>query len=223
MPGADSGSVRMNSTLKTVVDVSISARVGQILELIETALRLRKTLAREAMLGYRLSMKFRIVPIADHYIESFRQAVDAVARERRYLAMVEASPLEDVRRFVQTNMREGRPHFVALDGERLIGWCDISSLNRHVYAHSGVLGMGVLDGYREQGVGEALMRATLDAAKIAGLTRVELTVRDHNLRAQKLYEKMGFVVEGVKRKGVRLDGNYEDLICMAILFEEAVK
>jgi RimJ/RimL family protein N-acetyltransferase len=43
-------------------------------------------------------------------------------------------------------------------------------------------------------------------------------VREHNLRAMKLYEKMGFVVEGVKRCGVCLDGKFEDLICMALLF-----
>ena len=35
----------------------------------------------------------------------------------------------------------------------------------------------------------------------------------------KLYEKMGFVVEGVKRRGVRVDGHYEDLICMGVLIE----
>jgi RimJ/RimL family protein N-acetyltransferase len=164
-------------------------------------------------------MKFRVVPITEAYVESFRNAVDAVARERLYLAMTEAPPLEDTKRFVQGNIRDGRPHFVALDGARVIGWCDISSLHRALFAHAGVLGMGVVDGYRGQGVGEALMRAALDAAKSAGLTRVELTVREHNVRAKRLYEKMGFVAEGVKRRGVRLDGNYEDLICMAYLIE----
>jgi RimJ/RimL family protein N-acetyltransferase len=163
-------------------------------------------------------MNYRIAPNAERYIEGFREVVGAVARERVYIAFVDAPPLEEVRKFVQGNIRDGRPCFVALDGERVIGWCDISSLNRPVFAHAGVLGMGVLDGYRGQGVGEALMRATLDAAKAAGLTRVELTVREHNLRAMKLYEKMGFVHEGVKRRGVCLDGKYEDLICMALLF-----
>jgi len=47
----------------------------------------------------------------------------------------------------------------------------------------------------------------------------EHTLREHNVRARRLYEKMGFVVEGVKRRGVRLDGSYEDLICMAYLIE----
>ena len=43
--------------------------------------------------------------------------------------------------------------------------------------------------------------------------------REHNLRAKKRYEKFGFVEEGVKRHGVRIDGRYEDLICMGLLFD----
>lgn len=161
----------------------------------------------------------RVVPNGEAYVEGFRAAIDAVARERRYIAFLEAPPLEQVRQFVQANLRDGRPCFVALDGERVVGWCDISSLQRPVFAHAGVLGMGVVDGYREQGVGTALLGATLDAAQAAGLKRVELTVHAHNLRARRLYEKMGFLQEGVKRCAVYVDGHYEDLICMARLFE----
>ncbi|HTE15355.1 MAG TPA: GNAT family N-acetyltransferase [Burkholderiales bacterium] len=191
--------------------------MGQMLE--STLACLSEKLARQPPLSYRLQMKYPVVPIAEGYIESFREALDAVTRERRYLAMLEAPPLQEVRRFVRENIREGRPSFVALDAARVIGWCDILSLNRPVYAHAGVLGIGVLNGYREQGVGQALMHAALVAAKGASLTRVELTVREHNVRAKRLYEKMGFVVEGVKRRGVHLDGIYEDLICMAKLLE----
>jgi ribosomal protein S18 acetylase RimI-like enzyme len=178
-----------------------------------------KKLARQPTLGYCLQMNYRVVPMADVYIERFHETLDVVARERIYLGMLEAPPLDELRAYIQKSIRDGNPRYLALDGECVIGWCDISSLNRTVFAHSGLLGMGVLDGYREQGIGKALMTATLDAAKAAGLTRVELTVREHNQRALKLYEKMGFVIEGVKRRGVRLDGQYEDLICMAKLFE----
>lgn len=44
-------------------------------------------------------------------------------------------------------------------------------------------------------------------------------MREHNLRAKHLYEKFGFVVEGVKRRGVRIDCRYEDLICMGLLLD----
>lgn len=104
--------------------------------------------------------------------------------------------------------------------EKVVGWCDISSLHRPVLAHSGVLGMGVLAEFRGHGIGKALILATLERARSVGLTRVELTVREHNKRAFALYEKTGFVVEGVKRNAVRVDGKYENLICMGLLLEE---
>jgi hypothetical protein len=34
-----------------------------------------------------------IVPIGPEHVESFRRTLDAVARERRYLAMLEAPPI----------------------------------------------------------------------------------------------------------------------------------
>jgi len=46
-----------------------------------------------------------------------------------------------------------------------------------------------------------------------------LTVREDNPRAIGLYEKFGFVREGLKQNAVRVDGQYENLLCMALLFE----
>lgn len=52
------------------------------------------------------------------------------------------------------------------------------------------------------------------------LHRVELTVMAHNLRAQHLYEKVGFVREGIKRKARYKNGTFIDVYCYAILKEE---
>ena len=162
-------------------------------------------------------MAWTIVPIAEEHIEGFRLAVDSVAREGRYLALVEAPPVEKSRAFVRRNLNEDRPHFVALEDGRVVGWCDIASLDRPVYAHSGVLGMGVIAAHRGRGIGEALIRAALEKARVTGLTRVELLVRESNTPARALYEKVGFVVEGVQRNAVRMDGRYEDQLSMALL------
>jgi RimJ/RimL family protein N-acetyltransferase len=50
------------------------------------------------------------------------------------------------------------------------------------------------------------------------VSRVELTVRDDNESAIALYRKVGFVDEGIQRNAFRLDGKYENLIMMALLF-----
>jgi hypothetical protein len=44
-----------------------------------------------------------IVAVAEKYAASYRECLDVVAREHKYLAQVEALPLERIREFVQTN------------------------------------------------------------------------------------------------------------------------
>jgi len=162
-------------------------------------------------------MDLRIMPIAEEHLEGFRSVLDAVAKERRYLAFLEAPPLEESRGFVRRNIARGYPHCVALVDGSVVGWCDILPIDRPTMAHGGVLGVGVLREHRGKGIGTALIRSAIEMAKRAGLTRIELTVREHNARAIALYERLGFVREGTKRNAVRVDGKYEDLICMGLM------
>ncbi len=64
------------------------------------------------------------------------------------------------------------------------------------------------------------MNAALKKAKIKGLTRIGLTVRENNTSAIALYEKMGFEQEGIHKNGVCIDGKYENHIFMALLSED---
>ncbi|KTC18468.1 GCN5 family acetyltransferase [Pseudomonas marginalis ICMP 9505] len=68
-----------------------------------------------------------------------------------------------------------------------------------------------------QGVGHALMTALLEwASAQPGLVKIELRVRETNLRARRLYEKFGFVEEGRLQKRVLLpDGTFIADITMA--------
>ncbi|MBB4006391.1 RimJ/RimL family protein N-acetyltransferase [Rhizobium taibaishanense] len=150
-------------------------------------------------------------------VESFHEALDSVCRERRYLSMLEGPPLAHLRDFVASLRVGGNPQFVALDGARVVGWCDIRRHDREVHAHRGALGMGIIDGYRGAGLGKRLIDTTLAAAWEIGLHRVELDVHADNDRAIRLYESVGFVREGVAREAVRIDGRFVDVIHMAIL------
>ena len=160
----------------------------------------------------------RIVPIAEAHFAGFYECIDEVARERMYLAMLEAPPREQSLEFVRTMLRTNAPAFVALVDDVLVGWCDVSQKPRATLAHSGTLGMGVRAAHRGRGIGKALMQATLAAARERGYTRVELTVRADNLRAKSLYEACGFGVEGLCRNYMLIDGKYYDSYLMAILF-----
>jgi ribosomal protein S18 acetylase RimI-like enzyme len=115
-------------------------------------------------------------------------------------------------------IRQGYPQFVAMADGEIAGWCDIIQNSRPIRAHCGVLGMGLLPQFRGQGLGRRLIHRTLDAARAFGVTRVELSVREDNANAITLYRNIGFVEEGLQRNAVRLDGAYEHIVAMALLF-----
>lgn len=81
--------------------------------------------------------------------------------------------------------------------------------------------MGLLPAYRGQGIGQQLLSACLAKARLNGITRVELEVRADNERAIRLYERMGFTREALKRHGMRFDGVYYNTVLMGHIFENA--
>jgi putative acetyltransferase len=162
----------------------------------------------------------RRIRVAD--AAAFRDCLDAVARERRYLAQVEAPPLARVEAFVAESVAADAAQFVALDGAQLVGWCDVFPHWAHALQHAGTLGMGVREGWRGQGLGAQLLRATLDHALAKGICRVALEARADNTRAIRLYERFGFVHEGIARAAMRFDGVWHDAVRMALLQGAAV-
>jgi len=161
-----------------------------------------------------------IAPITPGDIESFHRALDLVARERKYLSFLEAPPLDQTRQFVTRCIERGDPGFVAVAGGKVVGWCDISRHDRLIHAHRGTLGMGIVPSYRGHGLGLKLISATLAQARRAGFVRIELSVHSDNARAISLYDRVGFVREGVQRDAVCVDGEYRDAIVMAIVERE---
>lgn len=163
-----------------------------------------------------LSPGISIVPTHPGHAVSLCEAVGQVARERRWLAAVEAFTEGETHLFVQLNQAAGVPQFVALCGPKVVGWCDIVRLYPYPgYEHNGRLGMGVLAPWRGQGLGRGLLDQALSVAWGAGFRRVELEAYASNTAALNLYQSRGFVVEGIKRAMRVLDGRVDDVVLMA--------
>jgi ribosomal protein S18 acetylase RimI-like enzyme len=160
---------------------------------------------------------YLIAPISEECIPSFWKAVDSVSREREFLAFLEAPPIGTTYEYVRENIKSNRPHYVALVDGLVVGWCDITPLDRPLYAHCGSLGIGIIKEFRGRGIGTELMRNTLEKAKNIGLTRVSLSVREDNHTAMNLYKKMGFEIEGFHRNAVLIGLTYENYYSMGIL------
>src|SRR5580698_741608 len=92
--------------------------------------------------GSKVIMIYEIKPVAEDHIARFHETLDAVAREQKFLSLLEAPPLQLVRHFVLNNIKEGYPQFVVLVEEEVVGWCDVlRNSQRTVHAHCGTLGM----------------------------------------------------------------------------------
>jgi putative acetyltransferase len=146
-----------------------------------------------------------------------RLALDSVARERRYLALTAAPPPEECLAFYRNIVTNDLCQFVALQDDSVVGWCDILPVRGEACAHIGILSMGLVAHARHAGIGAKLMEASLSKAWTKGLSRIALTVRTDNVNAKALYERFGFVCEGLLRRAFCVDGEFFDCYAMALL------
>jgi RimJ/RimL family protein N-acetyltransferase len=162
-----------------------------------------------------MTLIIRAVTLSD--AQGYNLALDAVAREGRYLRLRQAPPVGASESFIAGNIERGNPHFVALIDGEVVGWCDICRDEGEGSRHVGGLGMGLVSAHRSKGIGRMLIEAALDQAKDR-FRRVELDVYASNTPAIRLYEKSGFAHEGRRVGGIEIDGRDEDVLMMARLF-----
>jgi ribosomal protein S18 acetylase RimI-like enzyme len=144
-------------------------------------------------------------------VPGLRAALDSVARERRFLAMLEAFPIADVAAFV------ANPdvfQLVALEGPEIVGWADVRRMRGPGFTHRGVLGMGVIASHRRRGFGGRLLAELIEPSRSLGVTRLELQVFRSNTAAIHLYQHHGFEIEGEQLRGRIIDGIIDDIVLM---------
>src|SRR2546429_6599184 len=117
-----------------------------------------------------------------------------------------------------TSNLENRIILIAQDQNRIVGHLQISIGTSPRFREMGDLFIYLNQAYQNVGLGAALMNQAITLARERRLHRVELTVVADNHRAIRLYEKVGFQREGLKRENyLGEDGKYHDEIIMGIL------
>ena len=107
---------------------------------------------------------------------------------------------------------------LALIDGKIVGSCGITPVAEHLKTkHRGQFGISVIQDYWGLGIGSLLLQEILSFAKKNGIEQVELGVYSDNLRAQKLYERFGFIEWGRLPNAYKLkDGSYRDGINMIL-------
>jgi len=105
--------------------------------------------------------------------------------------------------------------YVAEVDGRVVGQLDVHISGYPKAKHVANLGIAVVKAYRDRGVGRALMERALAWMEGKGVEKATLEVFSTNTRAIALYKKMGFEVEGVRRKQYKVRGKSVDDVLMA--------
>jgi len=109
---------------------------------------------------------------------------------------------------------------VGVIDKEIVSVLTFTGFGRKRTRHVGEFGISVKRRYWGLGIGTAMISSAIEWAKRNGFKRIQLEVLRSNERAISFYEKLGFKIEGVKRKAVqRDDGSYDDTLIMALFFD----
>jgi len=140
-----------------------------------------------------------------------------VRTEGRWLITTPGSITEPSEAFWIAEMIRAAEHLVLVaeaDAE-VIGNILVSVDRGVATEHIGVLSITITADWRDVGIGTALVAAAQDWAVERGLRKVSLGVFPDNERALTVYERRGFVREGVRRQQYRSGDTYRDEVLMA--------
>ena len=87
--------------------------------------------------------------------------------------------------------------------------------------HIGVLSICIAADWRDVGIGTELVAGAQAWARERGLRKLSLGVFPDNDRAIAVYERRGFVREGIRRQQYRSNESYRDEVLMAWFAQEA--
>jgi RimJ/RimL family protein N-acetyltransferase len=102
-------------------------------------------------------------------------------------------------------------------GDQLAGYAELTGGSFRRSRATAYVVIGVRAHAAGRGIGAGLLRQARDWAIAHGLHRLELTVMARNTRAIRLYERMGFTVEGRRCECLLVDGQFIDELTMAAI------
>ena len=125
---------------------------------------------------------------------------------------------QEARSLAETERSDNEVELVAVVDGRIVGSAGVTVVGgRRKVAHRARFGISVLKDYWGMGIGRVVMEASIDCARRAGYTQLELDVVAGNERAVSLYRRAGFEEYGRNPRGYRsAAAGYQELVHMRL-------
>lgn len=147
----------------------------------------------------------------------------AVRAEGRWLVTTPGAVEDPAEAFWISEMIRAREHLamVAEAYGEVAGNVLVSTERNRATQHIGTLAICIAEDWRDVGIGSALIASAQAWAGARGLRKLSLGVFPDNARAIAVYERAGFVREGLRRQQYRTADRFRDELLMAWFTEHA--
>ncbi|MFZ7132136.1 MAG: GNAT family N-acetyltransferase [Eubacteriales bacterium] len=111
--------------------------------------------------------------------------------------------------------RNNAIYIIATYEDKIVGSLNFSGGTRPRISHKGEFGVSVLKGYWGNGIGTALIKYLINWAEQSGvIKKINLKVREDNVKAISIYKKLSFVEEGRITREFLIDKVYYNSLIM---------
>lgn len=154
-----------------------------------------------------------IRPITLDDVENFYHMMCWLDEETEYMMyepgerQLKSNNLDDLKERIEVAVSgEDFLMVVVNDNEEIVGyiWAERGKMNR--ISHTAYIITGIRKAYHRQGIGSKFFNMLYEWAGENGIVRLEFV----NTGAKHLYEKNGFIVEGVRPKSMKVNGRFVD-------------
>jgi ribosomal protein S18 acetylase RimI-like enzyme len=106
--------------------------------------------------------------------------------------------------------------YILIDGEKMAGFGHLDTFQKKEKGHVMKLGIVLHPLYQGKGLGKMLLDFMVADAERLGKEKIWLATYSDNPRALSLFRSRGFVVEGVFSREEKVEGEYRDVVSMAL-------
>ncbi|MGD0475154.1 MAG: GNAT family N-acetyltransferase [Candidatus Velthaea sp.] len=148
--------------------------------------------------------------------ELFRSFIRSLPAKDNYYLLVDVRSDQAIDRWAQEVESGHTLGVVALDGDKLIGYCSVDTNELPWMRHTGEIRMSTALAYRGLGIGRILAYEVFAMARAHGLEKIWSRMAARQQASQNVFESLGFRVEAVLSDFVKNeDGLTEDLVMMS--------
>lgn len=145
--------------------------------------------------------------------------VEDIIQEGKYIQKERIRTIEEEQSFIQEMVDKDNMYTAIVIEDQVVGIARLVRGDLKMKRHTALFRTWLSKKAQGKGLGNSIMDYTIHWGKIHQLHKICLTVFASNKVAKQLYEKFGFVTEGVQKEQVFIDGKYDDEIFMAYFYK----